>query len=75
MHFRKGKAKFPMTNPTNRGLINSERIIILRIDPTLEATPSGTPMGLAMRQPQGERSRSSPSPVTIRVFDENWLTN
>jgi hypothetical protein len=39
-HFRKGKTKFPMTNPANRG-IHGERMFILRIDPTLERSSNG----------------------------------
>ena len=39
------------------------------------SAPTETATGLATRQPPGERSRSSPSPATIRLFDEKWLRN
>ena len=39
------------------------------------SAPTETATGLATRQPPGERSRSSPSPATIRFFDEKWLRN
>ena len=39
------------------------------------SAPTEIATGLATRQPPGERSRSSPSPATIRLFDEKWLRN
>ena len=34
--FRKGQAELPMANPLNRGLLDGERLSLLRINPTLE---------------------------------------
>jgi len=37
------------------------------------SVPTGTSRGLVTRQPPGERSCSSPSPATVRPFNENRL--
>src|SRR5206468_3093983 len=39
------------------------------------SAPPGTATRLVTRQPPGERSRNSPSPATLRPFDEKWLCN
>jgi hypothetical protein len=58
---------------TERWLHHGKRMAILRIIQHSTAVPRGTRTGLVIRQPEAERSRISPSPATMGVFEENWL--